>query len=323
MKHGPWILSLACCGALAAGCFNVIEPTSPRGAGLQSAVQASAGPGDRTAVDLSSPDGGFYPLEIGNRWHSLDDNIVQLIPDQGAAEPPFEDHGTIAVEMACTEAVGDRSYAVEHSTYASPIGGAETWVRYRQDHSGLYELDSDISTPGTCAGASAALRSGSTSPMSLAERVMAARPEYRLYRSSFEQLERKRSALMTALRGGARPTAQQALLPGELTRLQYPLHAGEQWMIRVDPPFVATVEGSDLLELPAGRFKGYRIHIEAPGLFGSNDRVFTWYDRHGALQLLAHLEGQWVDADGNILGKIVNDETRKLDDLTLVGPGRF
>jgi hypothetical protein len=75
--------------------------------------------------------------------------------------------------------------------------------------------------------------------------------------------------------------------------------------------------------LPAGRFKGYRIRIEAPGVFGSNDRVFTWYDRHGTLQLLAHLEAQWVDADGNVLGKVVTDETRKLDALALVGPGRF
>jgi hypothetical protein len=158
--------------------------------------------------------------------------------------------------------------------------------------------------------------------MTLFDRAAVARPEYRMYRSGFEQLERKRAALDEILRGRALLTTEQAL-GGDLTRLVYPLRQGAHWTIRTDPTFTAVVEGTDALDLTAGRFQGHRIRIEAPGLFGSNDRVFTWYDRHGALQLVAHLEGQLTDAAGNVLGKVITDQTRKLEELALVGPGRF
>jgi len=326
MKHVPWILALACCVVVAAGCLKAMEPTSPGGGDLRSAVESSVTLGGRDAADLAGLDAapGFYPLEIGNAWHYRLANRLQLIPNNGSPEPPFNDPGSIDVEMTCTEVVADRSYAVEHATYSSQSGETETWVRYRQDRSGLYELDVSIFDPPACAAVSAAsAQSGAGPSMSLADRVVAARPEYRLYRASFERLERKRAALEEALRGQSLPTARESALEGELTRLAYPLRTGAQWNIRTDPAFVATVEGTDAFILPAGRFHGYRIRIEAPSFFGANDRVLTWYDRHGALKLLAHLEAPWTDADGNIIGKVISDETRELDDLTLVALGRF
>lgn len=80
--------------------------------------------------------------------------------------------------------------------------------------------------------------------------------------------------------------------PGELTRLRYPLEPKARWTIRADPNFrfVADVVGVDVLELPAGRFRGYRIRLGAD-VFGPHDVVHVWYGRSGYLQLVAHLEG--------------------------------
>lgn len=316
MKPRSGILVLTCCAVLAAGCLRAVEPTS-RSVG-------DARLDGRGAADLAGPDAnGFYPLELGNRWLYSDDNLVQIIPNGGPPATPFEEQGSIAMEMACTEAVGERQYQVEHATYDAPSGSAESWVRYRQDRTGLYELDVSTFDPPACAGGGTAMsRPESATAPTLVDRALAARPDYRPYRSSLEPLERKRAALDEILRGRSRLATQQAL-EGELTRLVYPLRQGAQWAIRNDPAFTATVEGTDALDLPAGRFHGYRIRIEAPGLFGSNDRVLTWYDRNGALQLLAHFEGPMTDADGNVTGMVIIDETRKLEELSLVGPGRF
>ena len=315
MKPRSGILVLTCCAVLAAGCLRAVEPTS-RSAG-------DARLDGRGAAALVGPDArGFYPLELGNRWLYSDNNLVQIIPSGGPPEAPFEEQGSIAMEMACTETVGERQYEVEHATYSAPGGGTETWVRYRQDRTGLYELDVSTSDRPACAGGATAMLRPASATTTLVDRALAARPEYRPARSTLEQLERRRAALDEILSGRSRLTTQQ-VLEGELTRLAYPLRQGAQWAIRTDPAFTATVEGTDALDLPAGRFHGYRIRIEAPGLFGSNDRVLTWYDRHGALQLVAHFEGVMTDADGNVTGMVIIDETRKLEELSLVGSGRF
>ncbi len=273
----------------------------------------------RPALDVAAASfSNFYPIALGDRWSYRDDDIVQVIPDQGPADPPFEDVGSIDVDMSCIESVGGHDYSVEHSAYLFDGYTSHTWVLYRQDRTGLFELDTSIFSPPSCAAGTA---SSVSAPRSLTDRVIAARPQYQSYRAALERLEAKRALVARALNG--RSLVGTSALAGELTRLQYPLHPGATWSIRTDPAFVATVEGVDVLQLPAGRFTGYRIRIEAPGVFGSNDRVTTWYDRHGTLHLVAHLEGALTDANGQVIGKLITDETRDLTSLTLGGSTSF
>ena len=108
---------------------------------------------------------------------------------------------------------------------------------------------------------------------------------------------------------------------GEITRLEYPLHPGAQWVIRADPRFESIVEGAEVLDLAVGHVPGWRIRIESV-LFGPDDRVHIWYGRGGFLKLEAYFEGIATDPGGNRLGRLISEESEVLTEVSLSG-GRF
>ena len=92
-------------------------------------------------------------------------------------------------------------------------------------------------------------------------------------------------------------------------------------MIRRDPEFTVTAQvvGSDVLDMPAGRFSGFKIRLQYAGL-RPNDLVHVWYGRAGYLQLAAHTELDATDNQGTIVGRVMVDDLEQLVDLSLVPP---
>lgn len=120
-----------------------------------------------------------------------------------------------------------------------------------------------------------------------------------------------------SLRGGP----PGGVLTDEITRLAYPLHPRQEWIVREDPLFASVVEAHDVLDLPAGRFNGFRIAMGSV-LYDPRDVVFIWYGRDGFLKLFAHIEADMVGPGGEPLGTVVTEEHRELEELALDGNGR-
>jgi hypothetical protein len=73
-----------------------------------------------------------------------------------------------------------------------------------------------------------------------------------------------------------------------------------------------------MLTLPAGRFAGWRIRYFSER-FGPQDQVRVWYGRDGYLALVALLEGEAVDAEGNPIGTAIMRFSERLDGIELTG----
>jgi len=110
-------------------------------------------------------------------------------------------------------------------------------------------------------------------------------------------------------------------LPGEITRLSYPLRTGARWVIRQDPLFTSVVEGVEPVAVAGHKIPAFRIRIESE-LAGANDRVHLWASRAGMVKLAYHLEGVAMDENGNVLGLLIAEHRERLLDLHLVAPGR-
>jgi hypothetical protein len=110
--------------------------------------------------------------------------------------------------------------------------------------------------------------------------------------------------------------------PEEFVRLQYPLHRGTEYFIRTEPfSVVAKVEALDVIDLPAGRFNGYRIRIVNDQL-DPEDVVMAWRSRCGELGSFIHVETLAMDVETGEMVRIITTETSWLSDLTLNEPGR-
>ncbi|TPW16721.1 MAG: hypothetical protein FD129_646 [bacterium] len=264
--------------------------------------------------------GGFYPLSQGNRWHYEGEVRIVMRPGDG---PPQELTLSVVEERVIdgVETIQGRDYQVERQSILES-GDTEPlhyWVRERQDGSGLFEADVDISDPP---GAPAppvsdpVARPGRIAP---GDRITPSfiRNGNSAERRAWARLDEKRAAvrqrLSRGLDAGTAPTGVP--METELTRLRYPLHPGQGWNIRFEPPFRAGVEGMERLDLPAGRFNGWRIRIEPPG--DPSDDVHVWYGRCGFLRLAAHLEVEIVEA-GSPTGTLTLDQEMSLADLDLV-----
>lgn len=283
----------------------------------------------RPSATGPAPAGAFFPLTIGDRWHSISNDRVLIEPVGGG--PPTDEftiHNDISRELIGTEALLGRQYVVEAQTtiQTSPLDPQpETfleWIRSRQDGTGLYEADVAVTTPpilNGAAGGTGSLRSGIATrglprplPASLAARIPA--EQRSSYEAAWSRL-RSRVDLARSVSGSI-----GGALDSELTRLQYPLHPGATWAIRTTPFLaLATVEGTDALDLPAGRFPSYRIRLDNDA-FGPEASVKVWYGRSGQLQMRFHLVSSVTDENGNVIARMVDDSTEILEDLALVKP---
>jgi hypothetical protein len=321
----------------AGGCSGPLEPARGTFSSPALTVQDRNGlvaPG--VSSGRSQGAAGFYPLDLGNQWHYRQRFSIQILPDGAPPGPPIVIPSTIDRDLICVESRSNARYIVEHSHQIeySPLGTRtfDTWVRYRQDKSGLYEADVTIGEIPVCEGAGPVAHASRqrSDPIDSEEAALRAalfaapglknREAYRAaWVETHRRLETARQALGSSRSSQGVPTA--SLLPNEITRLRYPLHPGTSWVIREDPLFAAAVEGIDAVDLPAGRFSAYRVRIDLPG--GENDRVHFWFSRSGFLKLEFHGEGVATDDSGRIIGIVIDEETEELTGLKLAGPGRF
>ena len=271
--------------------------------------------------------GGYFPLRIGNRWHAESDFRATLTTPDGVVLTVVI-HADITREIIGTETIAGRTYVVEQSVTDEddPSGPFNSWIRYRQDAAGLYEADVDLSIPPALDSGESVSPINATRPetgglpATFAERLPANQRD--AYGAAWDVLQERVAAIRTAHALASRSavaTPPGGVLPGELTRLEYPLRPGATWVIRNDPLFGSTVEANGSIEVPAGKFPGSRIRITID-LLGPNDIIHEWFSRSGQLALRYHLESEATDVDGNPIGTLTADYDETLQDLSLVRP---
>jgi hypothetical protein len=273
----------------------------------------------------------FYPLQLGNHWQYRKHFVYAVIPNEGDPSPPYELDATIDRELICVEHRDARDYVVEQAEEQDLYQSIRSWIRFRQDRSGLYEADVSIQDPPSCAVPWVPRPGGGGSETSagLVRRLDALMPagppaRHAAFQDAVERMREKLALVDAVLGTMARPSVRaagaQLAGPGELTRLRYPLHPGARWFIRNEPgaTFMARVEGTDALALPAGRLKGYRIRISFDGL-GPDDNVRVWYGTSGLLQLVVHVESEAIDVFGQPQGWVIVDQRESLEALRLSG----
>jgi hypothetical protein len=108
--------------ALAAGCDD--STTDPR----------DSGGGRDTSL--------FYPLDIGNVWtHHSSFTLGFYDPDTGAELRADTTLGAWRVELTGRETIGGVEYTIETAVVETGAITDTSWVRLRQDESGLYRAD--------------------------------------------------------------------------------------------------------------------------------------------------------------------------------------
>ncbi|HKQ57358.1 MAG TPA: hypothetical protein VJY35_05785 [Candidatus Eisenbacteria bacterium] len=296
---------------LAAGCAGPIDPPTRPAA-------------TETAAGLVTAQGGFFPLATGNRWIYRTLTRTTLVPLDGS-EPTFTNLVfDLDWEVLCSEASYGTSYQVMRVLDMGPNGSVLTWVRYRQTAGGLFHNNTDFSAPACASPVEPGARAAAVSRGDAIEALVAARPsgEQAAWRDAIARLD-QRIARMESLAGGLPPGFPQpgGALPWESTELRYPLEPKARWAIRSDFPvtLAAEVEGFEALNLPAGRFSGYRIRI-INGFLGANDHYRLWYGRAGFLRSVAHLETDAVDIGGHVIGKALFDQHLRAMDIALRDP---
>ncbi|MEJ2721805.1 MAG: hypothetical protein P8181_11805 [bacterium] len=310
------------------------DPAAPRSTGTDGAD----GPRSSRARVQSHPGRGFYPLALGNHWTYERRFEIRIIPIDDAGEPltgetrdVFE--GTVERRLTGSEALFDRDYRVE-SLVLYVAGDPDTvreWRRYRQDRAGLYLADVSLhqppagSPPGSGVRVNGAGRGALHPGIPRWDRIAhlfetmpssAARDGWRRHA---DRIRRVRALLAP----GALPTGP----PGgpnaeEIVLLQYPLHPAAAYAIRSEPFHVdSVVEALEVIDLPAGRFVGYRIRIENE-LLDPDDQVYVWRGRCGELGSSIHVETLAMDVETGEVVRIITEETDWLSGLDLNEPGR-
>ncbi len=302
---------------LAAGCG--VEPTpvseTPVSKLFDPSISHSAGPT------------GFFPLEIGSSWRFRATFEIEIIVVNSPAFAPsdvFE--GTIERRTIGTEEIFGREYVIEETRF-NVTGLPDTtvwWTRFREDHAGLYNANVSKSLPPGMAPHGAVANRGTSVRgwgrlRAAADRTIppGLRIAWREHVSRLESILDPGPAL--PIEAAGRPGGAE---PGEIVRLVYPLHPGSTWFNRVAPIRVwSSVEGLEVIRLPAGRFPVYRIQVKSARL-DEDDRVTAWFGRCGRLGYTVHLETVAIDIGTGETVRIITDQSEWLADLDLTVPGR-
>jgi hypothetical protein len=321
------------CGVLLLGINGCgrSAPVAPRLAAAQSSSAALES--DRLQ------NGSFFPLAVGNRWHSVSADTIRIDPvGNGPPLAEFTITNDITRVLIGTETLFGRTYFVQEET-ARPSGGlvghaasaVSTWTRFREDRAGRFEADVAGSTPPTLDDASGRVGrsrvdtadpgNARSLPASQIRRMTIT--QRNAFAAAWDRLQERESLIRTLLRKYSGADAgrgrRRGPLAGEIVRLRYPLHSGTTWVIRSDPLFSSTVEKHDVLTLPAGRFPSYDISVDSDQI-GAGEFVRLWFGRSGQLAFRFRLVALATDSDGNAIGTIVDDHDEVLHDFTLVKP---
>jgi hypothetical protein len=308
------VLLLAGCGRQG---FHPTAAVSPeRDVAPSLAARSSpADPGTPTSGRAS-----FFPLEVGNHWHYAQLLAVNILLNDSTQTGWIELRSAKDARLVRTQTIGQHEYVVEEDVIRDE-GEAEPITQYifwRQDRTGLFEAE----VPGAAAARAAGAPRGATvTPLarvwSRLESGLGDPRSREAFRAARGGIEQKLALIEGALRSPRQPLRGDPWV-AELTRLHYPLHPNAQWDIRTDMFFAAQVEGKEALALPAGRFSGWRIRYSLE-LFGPRDRVHVWYGRDGYLSLVAYLEQEAIDYQGNRIGTAIVKVSERLDGIELVG----
>lgn len=270
---------------------------------------------------------GLYPLQVGNHWQYRWQFTFVVIPDQGDPSPPYHEERIFDRRLICVERREGRDYVVEELREVLPNQPYVSWLRFRQDRTGLYEADAWFGEAPLCAveattaqgsrvgGAADALARG-VAQLSTAGSTS----QQAGFQAAAERLRARLAMVDRAVRSmGSLPFPVPGS-PQELTRLKYPLRPRARWTIlnSTGTTFMAIVEGADVLSLVPGRLRGYRIRIHHDFL-GPNDHVHVWYGPSGYLQLVSHVEDIVVDPFGQPQGRAMVDTREVLTQLELIG----
>jgi hypothetical protein len=321
------LLALAASLALSAGCRALLAPSAePLASPPASAQPTTLFPVSATTEDTPRSGEPFYPLAVGNRWRHEKQFNFQIIPASGDPQTPEVFYSVIDREIACVEDRGGRRYFVEAAAEQSDVQTYWSWVRMRQDASGLHEADVSILDPPPCVPQPGRVARPTADPALRAEIWVRSAPPAQ--RDAYLAAARRLISKLAEVESFARPAA---VLPTigpaaehEITRLRYPLFVGAGWVIRDDPgaTFAARVEAAEVPDLPAGRFHAFRIRILPPSM-GPADFVRVWYGCSGFLALQAHFDVDAIDAQGNVIGRAILDQSERLESLSLLRSGRF
>ncbi|MEO6461809.1 MAG: hypothetical protein ABIP29_01920 [Candidatus Eisenbacteria bacterium] len=290
----PALAVLAFAGA-ACSSRSTLEPADVRSAPAGVAQAGVAQPGaafDRPAYDVlaqRADSRGFVDLGF-NRLTRVTGAFRARTILTGQQPGPWVE-GTFSTERLVvgvqTPLGGGPTYRHERVRHLENSGPSTTYDLWRQDRSGLYLYQADVSA-----------RTVRAMPLALARSTPGA-----AFAGAWDAVLAKRAALTAGPPGG--PTAL------EITFLRYPLHKGASWEGR--PGFnVWTFEDFERLDTPGGHFRAARLRIELPEFFGPRDRALTWWDAPGEVKREYHLFGTAVDAGGNVLGELETIESFEL-----------
>jgi hypothetical protein len=299
--RSPLVVGIACGAALVVfGCVGLLEPRS----GLRSRTTSGPSP-------LAESSTLFYPLDIGNHWSYTNDIVVQDIPADG---PPteFVIHLPTDMDLVGTAEHLGRTYVVRRET----VSGFPHDHLYRQDKTGLYNVDPD---PADVARVARAIDTQAVISRSLGNVSEKVRNAYALALTRLlERQDAIRGMALNLGSGAPIEAVTEGPLPGEIAILQYPIAPSKTWHVREDPLMIYTVEAPEVLSLPAGSFNGWRIRIDTPPFPGLTESAWVWYGRAGLLQIVTHEVTVAVDENGNTLGTVVADQKQQLTGLSLV-----
>jgi hypothetical protein len=194
---------------------------------------------------------------------------------------------------------GGPEYRVERETETSDPEPVVTLDLWRQDRSGLFLYQSDVSSPSAPLAARAlrGLDATQVAAFDRALRNIAAKRDAAQGLGPPAELSTRRNG--STFRGVG---------PHEITFLRYPLRPGATWEGR--PGFnVWTVEALEPIASPAGRFHSARLRIEVPDFFGPDDTARTWWGMPGEVKREYHLFGDATDENGTVIGRVEDTES--------------
>lgn len=301
--------------------------------------------GDARALAAPEKQGGFFPLDFGDRWQQETVATFVVVPNVGEPGTPDTMRTKTQTEVTGTEILSGTSYTLLEQRWTQGTVHGTYWFRYRQDRMGLYEADVSIVQPPssglrvlTSTEAREAPREASAWETQASREAQRERLAAQLHqrgvhpgfvRALDQALARHamiREVASTVRFGAERGATSKASPTGgplaqELTRLRYPLHPGASWIVLDDPRVTAMVEARETLAFRDRRLTSWRIRIDWPGVFGPRDVAHVWYGRCGELQLVAHLEGVATDENGDPVGLLISDESTVLVGLDLTRGG--
>ncbi len=284
----------------------------------QSTSARSVASTDAMGHGHDTPDAGAYPLAVGNEWDYAGSFRVAIVED--GDDPAWtEIDRTEFDHVIGTETRPEGEYRLVEQVTNEPGYGGETiwWERLRQTRAGLFALDVPLTEPPL--DAPVVLRVPVARRDATWERLAADLPAGRreAYRRAWNVLMEKRSAVAGAMAALGR--GHGGAHDDEIVRLVYPLHPGRTWVMRENPHFEAFVEGSDLLDLPIGKTRAWRIRIDSD-LFSPADRAVTWYGKAGFLGQSVHTVAIATDENGQPIGTAIADDLLFLTDVNLNRP---